>query len=181
MLKYALLAGAMTIAAPALAQSTMTSPQTAPTATTGAADPSMSPAQTAPGQDATCSVRADPVCARPDRTGDATRQQRSGRAGHRHRIPDLRQERRRQAQRSRVRGLDGRPGRPRPIPATKPGTPETKKWVAAAFAQADTDKNKSLSKPELTSFHVAGLIFDASRKYKAVGFARRPFAWRLFA
>ncbi|MBE2993356.1 EF-hand domain-containing protein [Sphingomonas sp. CFBP 13603] len=37
-------------------------------------------------------------------------------------------------------------------PTTKPDAPETKKWVSTAFAQADTDKNKSLTKTELTSF-----------------------------
>ena len=31
-------------------------------------------------------------------------------------------------------------------------TPESRKWLDAAFAQADTDKNKSLSKTELTGF-----------------------------
>ncbi|RZL73337.1 MAG: EF-hand domain-containing protein, partial [Sphingomonas sp.] len=37
-------------------------------------------------------------------------------------------------------------------PSTKPDAPETKKWVSAAFAQADTDKSKSLTKTEVTSF-----------------------------
>lgn len=37
-------------------------------------------------------------------------------------------------------------------PTTNSTAPETKKWVSAAFAQADADKNKSLTKTELTSF-----------------------------
>ncbi|WP_380781861.1 EF-hand domain-containing protein [Sphingomonas sp. R86520] len=37
-------------------------------------------------------------------------------------------------------------------PTTKATAPDTRKWVDAAFAQADADKNKSLSKAELTSF-----------------------------
>lgn len=37
-------------------------------------------------------------------------------------------------------------------PTTKATSPDTKKWVSAAFIQADTDKNKSLSKTELTGF-----------------------------
>ena len=37
-------------------------------------------------------------------------------------------------------------------PSTKPDAPETRKWVSAAFAQADTDKSKSLTKTEVTSF-----------------------------
>ncbi|KQS46875.1 MULTISPECIES: calcium-binding protein [unclassified Sphingomonas] len=41
-------------------------------------------------------------------------------------------------------------------PSTKPDAPETKKWVSAAFAQADTDKNKSLTKTEVTSFLTQG-------------------------
>ena len=41
-------------------------------------------------------------------------------------------------------------------PATKPDAPETKKWVSAAFAQADADKNKSLTKAEVTGFLTQG-------------------------
>jgi len=37
-------------------------------------------------------------------------------------------------------------------PATKADSPETKKWVGAAFAQADTDKNSGLTRTELTGF-----------------------------
>jgi len=37
-------------------------------------------------------------------------------------------------------------------PTMAPGTPAAQKWVDAAFAQADTDKNKTLTKTELTGF-----------------------------
>ncbi|APX66951.1 EF-hand domain-containing protein [Sphingomonas sp. gentR] len=37
-------------------------------------------------------------------------------------------------------------------PSTKAEAPATKKWVGSAFAQADTDKDKTVSKTELTGF-----------------------------
>lgn len=37
-------------------------------------------------------------------------------------------------------------------PSTKADAPTTKKWVGSAFAQADTDKDKAVSKTELTGF-----------------------------
>lgn len=37
-------------------------------------------------------------------------------------------------------------------PSTKADAPATKKWVGSAFAQADTDKDKTVSKTELTGF-----------------------------
>jgi hypothetical protein len=37
-------------------------------------------------------------------------------------------------------------------PATKADSPATKSWVTSAFAQADTDKSKSLTQAELTGF-----------------------------
>ena len=151
MLKYALLAGAMTIAAPALAQSTTTSPQTAPTAPTGAADPSMSPAQTAPGQ--TPPDQSAPTQSAPGQTAQATQPASGDQVAQ---VVDTEFP-------TYDKNADGKLSesefgdwmvalKTKTDPATKPGTPETKKWVAAAFAQADTDKNKSLSKPELTSF-----------------------------
>lgn len=36
--------------------------------------------------------------------------------------------------------------------SAKPDSPEMKKWTATAFAQADSDKSKSVSKPELATF-----------------------------
>ncbi|KQN14463.1 hypothetical protein ASE89_12305 [Sphingomonas sp. Leaf30] len=37
-------------------------------------------------------------------------------------------------------------------PTTVAAAPETRKWVDGAFAQADADKNKMLTKAELTKF-----------------------------
>ncbi len=149
MLKYALLAGAMTIAAPALAQSTMTSPQTAPTATTGAADPSMSPAQTAPGQ--TPPTQSAP--AQSAQTAQATQPASSDQVAQVIDTEFPTYDKNGDGKLSAAEFGDWMVAlKTKTDPATKPGTPETKKWVAAAFAQADTDKNKSLSKPELTSF-----------------------------
>jgi Ca2+-binding EF-hand superfamily protein len=37
-------------------------------------------------------------------------------------------------------------------PTTVAAAPETRKWVDGAFAQADADKNKMLTKTELTRF-----------------------------
>lgn len=37
-------------------------------------------------------------------------------------------------------------------PSAKPGTAAAKKWNTAAFAQADVDKSKSVTKEELTGF-----------------------------
>ena len=153
MFKYALLAGAMTIAAPALAQSTTTSSQTAPT---GAADPSMSPAQTAPGQTPpaqSAPTQSAPTQPAPAQTAQATQPASGDQVAQ---VVDTEFP-------TYDKNADGKLSaaefgdwmvalKTKTDPATKPGTPETKKWVAAAFAQADTDKNKSLSKPELTSF-----------------------------
>jgi hypothetical protein len=149
MLKYALLAGAMTIAAPALAQSTMTSPQTAPTATTGAADPSMSPAQTAPGQ--TPPTQSAP--AQSAQTAQATQPASSDQVAQVIDTEFPTYDKNGDGKLSAAEFGDWMVAlKTKTDPATKPGAPETKKWVAAAFAQADTDKSKSLTKPELTSF-----------------------------
>lgn len=37
-------------------------------------------------------------------------------------------------------------------PATKPGDPATVKWIDGAFASADADKSKAVSKDELTKY-----------------------------
>ena len=149
MLKYALLAGAMTIAAPALAQSTTTSPQTAPTAMPGAADPSMSPTQTAPGQ-------TPPTQSAPSQTTQTAQAMQPASSDQVAQVVDTEFP-------TYDKNGDGKLStsefsawmvalKTKTDPSTKPDAPETKKWVAAAFAQADTDKSKSLTKPELTSF-----------------------------
>ncbi|MET4896321.1 EF-hand domain-containing protein [Sphingomonadaceae bacterium jetA1] len=37
-------------------------------------------------------------------------------------------------------------------PSAKPESAATKRWIGTAFAQADTDKSKKVSKAELTGF-----------------------------
>ena len=149
MLKYAILAGAALIAAPVLAQSTTTSPQTsAPAgAATGQANPS----------GAVASPQATPTDAVPMQSA-AREQPATG------------------SQVAQVvdtefptydKNGDGKLSaaefagwmvalKTKTDPSTKPDAPETKKWVSAAFAQADTDKNKSLTKTEVTSFLTQG-------------------------
>ena len=138
MLKYVLLAGAMTISAPALAQSKPADTPTAPTT-------QVAPAQTAPqaaplpansgryrsaadgdpgrsdGSDtgqphpgAGCAGGHSAGASRSNRTARATGSRRaclgrrSGRAGREHRIPDLRQGQERHAQPVRIRCMDDR-------------------------------------------------------------------------
>ena len=148
MIKYAMLAGTMTIAAPVVAQSAATSPQTAQATTSGAADPSMSPSQTAPGQTPPAQSGTAPV-----QTAQAMQPASTDQVAQ---VVDT------EFATYDTNG-DGKLStaefgawmvalKSKTDPTTKAGTPETKKWIATAFAQADTDRNKSLSKPELTSF-----------------------------
>ena len=142
MLKYALLVATIAIAAPALSQTTATSPQTAPTAMPGVADPSMSPAQTAPSQTSA-----------PAQTAEATQPASGTQVAQ---VVDTEfptYDTNKDGKLSTVEFAAWMVAlKTKTDPTTKATAPETKKWVAAAFAQADTDKNKSLSKPELTSF-----------------------------
>lgn len=153
MLKYALLAGAMTFAAPALAQTTTAPAQAAPVTagdTVPAASPSSATAQTTPtdatpAQSATTQSAPTQQAATQPASGDQVAQVVDTEfAGY-------------------DKNGDGKLNtaefgawmvalKTKTDPSTKAGTPETKKWIDAAFAQADTDKSKSLSKTELVSF-----------------------------
>ncbi len=138
MLKYAMLAGAALVAAPVLAQTTTTSPHTsAPSsAAVGQAAPSGTPTDAVPMQSA---AREQPA------TGSQVAQ-----------VVDTEFP-------TYDKNGDGKLSatefggwmvalKSKTDPSTKPDAPETKKWVSAAFAQADTDKSKSLTKTEVTSF-----------------------------
>jgi len=138
MLKYAMLAGAALVAAPVLAQTTTTSPQiSAPSgAAVGQAAPSGTPTDAVPMQSA---AREQPA------TGSQVAQ-----------VVDTEFP-------TYDKNGDGKLSatefggwmvalKSKTDPSTKPDAPETKKWVSAAFAQADTDKSKSLTKTEVTSF-----------------------------
>jgi len=142
MLKYAILAGAVLVAAPVLAQATTISPQTSAPgdAVAGQAAPSGAPTDAVPMQSA---AREQPATGSQvaevvntefptyDKNGDGklSAAEFSG----------------------WMVALKSKTD-----PTTKPDAPETKKWVSAAFAQADTDKNKSLTKTEVTSFLTQG-------------------------
>ena len=138
MLKYAMLAGAALVAAPVLAQTNTTSPQTSASggAAVGQAAPSGAPTDAVPMQPAT---REQPA------TGSQVAQ-----------VVDTEFP-------TYDKNGDGKLSatefggwmvalKSKTDPSTKPDAPETKKWVSAAFAQADTDKSKSLTKTEVTSF-----------------------------
>ncbi len=142
MLKYAMLVGAALVAVPVLAQTTMTSPQaSAPGgAATGQAAPSGTPADSVPMQSA---AREQPA------TGSQVAQ-----------VVDTEFP-------TYDKNGDGKLSaaefsgwmvalKSKTDPTTKPDAPETKKWVSAAFTQADADKNKSLTKTEVTSFLTQG-------------------------
>ncbi len=142
MLKYAMLVGAALVAAPVLAQTTTTSPQTSTPggAAIGQAAPSGTPADSVPMQSA---AREQPA------TGSQVAQ-----------VVDTEFP-------TYDKNGDGKLSaaefsgwmvalKSKTDPTTKPDAPETKKWVSAAFAQADADKNKSLTKTEVTSFLTQG-------------------------
>lgn len=147
MLKFALLAGAMTLSASAFAQTApdqSTTPQTTqqspatPDQSMPAAPQSAMPAPAAPVQDA-ATASPEPVAptqiadvvstefANYDKDGNGTLS--AGEFG---------------AWMVALKTASD--------PATKADSKATKTWVGQAFAQADTDKSKSVSKTELTGF-----------------------------
>jgi hypothetical protein len=153
MLKYALLAGVMTIAAPALAQQTTnTAPTQATTQTTPAAapqTPTSSPvtdpqpaaaspmdatatdAQTAATEPAAGATQVASVVDTEFPTYDANKDGKLEKAEFASWMVKLKQ-----ASDPKASATDAK----------------TKSWVNSAFAQADTDKSKSVSKPELIGF-----------------------------
>ena len=178
MLKYALLAGAMMISAPALAQTAATPAptppvtdatpaQTAPTApqdaTTVPAQPAMA-TETLPAsqpqvaQTAPATNPAEPVAATPAPADVAT-------------APQSKAEQVAAVVNSEFAGYDkGKNGtlssaefgawmvalKTASDPATRADAPATKTWIGQAFASADKDKSKSVTKEELTGFLAQG-------------------------
>ncbi|RMB52234.1 hypothetical protein C8J44_3263 [Sphingomonas sp. PP-CE-3A-406] len=148
MLKYAILAGAALIAAPVLAQTTATSPQSAPTGA-GVASQPQTDAMASPQGTPTDPVPMQSAAREQPATGSQVAQ-----------VVDTEFP-------TYDKNGDGKLSaaefagwmvalKTKTDPSTKPDAPETKKWVSAAFAQADTDKNKSLTKTEVTSFLTQG-------------------------
>jgi hypothetical protein len=166
MLKYVLLAGAMTIAAPAMAQTAApTAANPAPDSTTTPVAPA-TPATTTDAAPATATVpgaTAQAAPASPQTTGAAPMQQAAA---------TLTEQPATGSQVAQVvdsefptydKDSDGNLNqiefsawmvalKTKSDPATKADSPATKKWNTAAFVQADADKSKSVSKDELTGF-----------------------------
>ncbi len=150
MLKYAMLAGAVMIAAPVLAQAAATSPQAPASGGSVAAQTSQSDAMATPQSGApTDPVPMQSAAREQAATGSQVAQ-----------VVDTEFP-------TYDKNGDGKLSaaefagwmvalKTKTDPSTKPDAPETKKWVSAAFAQADTDKNKSLTKTEVTSFLTQG-------------------------
>lgn len=136
MLKLALLAGAMTIAAHALAQTSPAQTQTAPSGAV-AADPAATTSTPAPADQAAATTQpasGDQVAQIVDK--EFPTYDKSGKG-------------------SLTKAEFGQwmiALKSASDPTAKAASKETKAWVDAAFAQADTDKNKSVSKAELTGF-----------------------------
>jgi hypothetical protein len=142
MLKYAMLAGAALIAAPVLAQTTATSPQTSPSSGGAAAEVPQSgtptdavPMQSAPREQPASSSQVAQVVDTEFPTYDKNGDGKLSAAEFGGWMVALKS---------------------KTDPSTKPDAPDTKKWVSAAFTQADADKNKSLTKAEVTSFLTQG-------------------------
>jgi len=186
MLKYLLLASAVTISAPVLAQDKPASPTTAPTAqaspaqtapqaapvpatpantpqpqTVTPADPmATAPASSAAAPDsqaATQQVTADPTAqptqqaaAEPAVTGAAQIAQVVNTE-----FPTYDKDKSGTLNQSEF-GAWMIALKEKSDPSTKPDSPATKAWVSQAFASADKDKSKSLSKAELTGFLTQG-------------------------
>ena len=181
MLKYVLLAGAMTISVPALAQSKPAATPTAPTTqvspaqtvpeaapvpaapantaqpqTVTPADPmAAAPASPAPAQDAqaaTQQVPADPAVqpAQQAATAPVTGAAQIAQVVNTE-FPTYDKDKSGTLNQSEF-GAWMVALKEKSDPSTKPDSLATKAWVAQAFASADKDKSKSLSKAELTGF-----------------------------
>ncbi len=166
MLKYALLAGAMMLSAPAIAQDKPATPQTpattqpAPTQTDPAQPATPAPQTATPAQDSTSMTTATDPAAQPQAQTQTAATQPMTKAQQIAQVVD-----------TEFATYDtDKNGVLSPAefdawmvalktaadPTTKADAPETKKWLTLAFTQADKDKSKSISKTELNGFLVAG-------------------------
>ena len=156
MLKMILLAGTMTIAAPALAQTMAPADpgvQTAPQTTT--VDPSTTVPQTA--VDPATSTTAPATAAAPAQTAEAAPAADGTQVASAVDTQFGTYDKNADGKLSQAEFSSWMVAlKTASDPATKAGSAETKKWVGAAFAQADTDKNKSLDKAEVTGFLTKG-------------------------
>ncbi|WP_294201145.1 EF-hand domain-containing protein [uncultured Sphingomonas sp.] len=142
MMKYAFLGAAMMVSAPVLAQVTPAPAQTTPAAPQAAPATSADPAQTA--QPAT-STEAAPAGGQVQATGSQIAQVVDTQFPTYDKDGDGKLNKAEFAQ--WMVALKSQTD-----PSTKAEAPATKKWVGSAFAQADADKDKTVSKTELTGF-----------------------------
>ncbi len=142
-MKYAFLAGAMMVSAPVFAQTTTAPAQTSPAPAQAAPATTADPAQAA--QPATDPAAATPEQGQVQATGSQIAQ-----------VVDTQfptYDKNGDGQLSKAEFSQWMVAlKSQTDPSTKAEAPATKKWVGTAFAQADTDKNKSVSKSELTGF-----------------------------
>ena len=143
MMKYAFLAGAMMASAPVFAQEATAPGQTSPAPVQAAPATSADPTQAA--QPATDPAATTPAQGQVQATGDQIAQ-----------VVDTQFP-------TYDKDGDGKLNRAefgqwmvalksQTDPSTKADAPATRKWIGTAFAQADTDKDKTVSKTELTGF-----------------------------
>jgi hypothetical protein len=164
MLKYALLAGAMMLSAPAVAQDKPATPQTpaatqpAPTQTDPAQPVTPAPQAATPAQDSTSMTTATDPAAQPQ--AQAATAQPMTKAQQIAQVVDT-EFATYDADKNGVLSATEFDAwmvalKTAADPTTKADAPATKKWLTLAFTQADTNKSKSVSKTELNGFLVAG-------------------------
>jgi len=144
MMKQAMLASAMLIAAPVMAQQATTPAPAAPVASDQAATTATDPAQAAPAQPGDATATASTAQAAP-----ASGDQIAGLVSKEFPTYDANKDG------SLNQGEFGAwmvALKKASDPATTADSPATKSWIGAAFAQADKDKSKSVSQQELTGF-----------------------------
>ena len=143
MMKYAFLAGAMMVSAPVFAQDTTAPAQTSPAPAQAAPATAADPTQAT--QPATDPAAATPAQGQVQATGDQIAQ-----------VVDTQfptYDKDGDGQLSKAEFAQWMVAlKSQTDPSTKAEAPATKKWVGTAFAQADTDKSKTVSKTELTGF-----------------------------
>lgn len=142
MMKYAFLGTAMMVSAPVLAQVTPAPAQTTPSAPQAAPATTAGPAQTA---QPAASTEAAPAGGQVQATGSQIAQVVDTQFPTYDKDGDGKLNKAEFAQ--WMVALKSQTD-----PSTKAEAPATKKWVGSAFAQADTDKDKTVSKTELTGF-----------------------------
>lgn len=147
MTKMMLLAGAMVVAAPALSQTTPQAAQTVPAQPAAGQQAPVTPAQpasAATAADVATAVDATPV-ARPAANADQVASAVDSQFGTYDKNGDGKLSRAEFAEWMVTLKTAS-------DPSTKAESAETKQWVNAAFAQADTDSSKALDKTEVTDF-----------------------------